>query len=66
VILAPAADLPDVPIPALADAAGQFRAACDATGGCGYLVRPDGYVGYRAAQIAMPRLAGHLARIFAT
>jgi 2-polyprenyl-6-methoxyphenol hydroxylase-like FAD-dependent oxidoreductase len=51
--------------PALHDAAGQFRAAYDASSGCGYLIRPDGYIGYRAAPIAVHGLLAHLERTFA-
>jgi len=51
--------------PALDDAGGQFRAAYDAAGGCGYLIRPDGYVGYRASPLDEPGLVAHLATVFA-
>jgi 2-polyprenyl-6-methoxyphenol hydroxylase-like FAD-dependent oxidoreductase len=64
VVVAPDADSPDASVPVLADAAGQFRTAYDATGGCGYLIRPDGYVGYRAGQMATPQLTAHLRAIF--
>jgi pentachlorophenol monooxygenase len=45
---------PDVPdpdsawLPALRDAEGTFRAAYGVTGTAAYLIRPDGYVGFRA------------------
>jgi 2-polyprenyl-6-methoxyphenol hydroxylase-like FAD-dependent oxidoreductase len=52
-------------LPALQDASGQFRAAYGASSGCGYLIRPDGYIGYRAAPIGIQGLRAHLGRIFA-
>jgi 2-polyprenyl-6-methoxyphenol hydroxylase-like FAD-dependent oxidoreductase len=65
-ILAPGTPPPADPVPALTDSGGQFRAAYDAAGGCGYLVRPDGYVGYRAGQLTEPGLLAHLAGVFAS
>ena len=65
VVLAPGADSADIPLPALLDASGEFQAAYDATGGCGYLIRPDGYIGYRAGRITAPKLLTHLGIIFA-
>jgi hypothetical protein len=69
VVLDPGADLAagsgDVRLLALQDVSGQFRAAYDASGGCGYLIRPDGYVGYRAFRIGTSGLLAHLRRIFA-
>jgi 2-polyprenyl-6-methoxyphenol hydroxylase-like FAD-dependent oxidoreductase len=64
-ILAPGTPPPLDPVPALDDAGGEFRAAYDAAGGCGYLIRPDGYVGYRAGQVTEPGLVAHLATVFA-
>jgi 2-polyprenyl-6-methoxyphenol hydroxylase-like FAD-dependent oxidoreductase len=64
-ILARGTPPPLDPVPALEDAEGQFRAAYDAAGGCGYLIRPDGYVGYRAGQITEPSLLSHLGTVFA-
>ncbi|WP_433284541.1 FAD-dependent monooxygenase [Pseudonocardia sp. CA-142604] len=74
IILADEADIPDnvadgllggTPVPVLRDAAGEFRAAYSAVGGCCYLVRPDGHVGYRAARLRGDDLATHLALVFA-
>jgi len=65
VVLAPGTGSADIPLPALLDASGEFQAAYDATGGCGYLIRPDGYIGYRAGRITAPELLNHLGIIFA-
>jgi hypothetical protein len=35
-----------------------------ATAECAYLIRPDGYVGYRSANVALPRLRDYLDRVF--
>lgn len=55
----------DCDLPTLRDAAGEFRAAYDAENGCGYLIRPDGYVGYRAAEINSSNVTSHLDHTFA-
>ena len=52
-------------LPLLVDSAGEFQVAYGASGGAGYLVRPDGYLGYRAAPITADGLRGHLERVFA-
>jgi pentachlorophenol monooxygenase len=52
--------------PVIVDAAGEFRTAYAATGGSGYLVRPDGYLGFRADPLSTAALRGHLERVFAT
>jgi pentachlorophenol monooxygenase len=52
--------------PVIVDAAGEFRAAYGATGGSGYLVRPDGYLGFRGAPLTAAALRSHLGRVFAT
>jgi 2-polyprenyl-6-methoxyphenol hydroxylase-like FAD-dependent oxidoreductase len=36
-----------------------------ARGGCAYLIRPDGYVGYRSANVTLPRFRQYLDRVFA-
>jgi pentachlorophenol monooxygenase len=64
-IMAPGTPPPPDPVPALEDAGGQFQAGYDAAGGCGYLIRPDGYVGYRAGPVTEPGLLAHLAAVFA-
>jgi hypothetical protein len=65
VVVPPDALDPDVLIPILRDADGRFRRAYGATGRCAYLVRPDGYVGYRQAPIDTARLVAHLGATFA-
>jgi pentachlorophenol monooxygenase len=52
--------------PAIVDAAGEFRTAYGATGGSGYLVRPDGYLGFRAAPLMTTDLRSHLTSVFTT
>ncbi|TMM18896.1 MAG: pentachlorophenol monooxygenase [Actinobacteria bacterium] len=65
VVLAAGVDPAQVLLPTVQDVAGEFRSAYDATGGCGYLIRPDGYVGYRAGKITSPNLLAHLGKTFA-
>ena len=50
--------------PLLTDAQGEFRAAYDARGPCLYLIRPDGYIGYRSDRVDAARLDAYLQRIF--
>jgi hypothetical protein len=52
-------------LPVIVDAADEFRAAYDASAGSGYLVRPDGYLGFRAAPLTAAALLGHLGKVFA-
>ena len=52
-------------VPAVEDRDGQFAAAYGASRACAYLIRPDGYVAYRAAPINADRLLAHLGRIVA-
>jgi hypothetical protein len=59
---------PDLPVPGspvIVDAAGEFQTTYAATGGSGYLVRPDGYLGFRADPISTADLRSHLERVFA-
>ena len=49
----------------IVDAAGEFRDTYGAVGGSGYLVRPDGYLGFRAAPLTATALRRHLELIFA-
>ncbi|MGH7911599.1 MAG: FAD-dependent monooxygenase [Candidatus Dormibacteraceae bacterium] len=65
VIVDATTEFPELVIPTLRDASGEFRTAYDAEGGCGYLVRPDGYIGYRAGRIRASGLLGHLRAVFA-
>jgi hypothetical protein len=51
-------------LPMLEDAAGEFRQRYDVTGMSAYLVRPDGYIGYRAHPLQLDRLQAYLRRIF--
>jgi len=46
-VVAPALDPGWLPIPVVRDLAGEFSAAYDAHDACAYLIRPDGYIGYR-------------------
>jgi 2-polyprenyl-6-methoxyphenol hydroxylase-like FAD-dependent oxidoreductase len=46
------------------DPAGSFRQRYGADSPCAYLIRPDGYVGYRAAPLRAAALATYLDRIF--
>ena len=50
--------------PILRDADGAFRAAYDTERTCTYLIRPDGYVGYRADRLDGAALQAYLLRIF--
>ncbi|MGH3671000.1 MAG: FAD-dependent monooxygenase [Pseudonocardiaceae bacterium] len=52
-------------LPLIVDEAGEFEGTYGATGGNGYLVRPDGYVGFRAAPLTCAGLRSHLAGVFA-
>jgi pentachlorophenol monooxygenase len=54
-------DLADVPV--VEDRDGQFAAAYGASRACAYLIRPDGYVAYRAAPVDPDRLIAQLGRI---
>lgn len=48
--------------PALRDAAGDFRAAYAAADGVSFVVRPDGYLGYRgSADVA--GIVGYAAKV---
>jgi hypothetical protein len=51
-------------LPVIVEAVGEFRTAYAATGGSGYLVRPDGYLGFRAAPLTATALRSHLEREF--
>jgi hypothetical protein len=65
-VLAAGVDSADVMLPTIEDASGEFSASYDANGGCGYLIRPDGYIGYRAGKITIPNLLAHLGKTFAS
>jgi 2-polyprenyl-6-methoxyphenol hydroxylase-like FAD-dependent oxidoreductase len=48
------------------DPAGSLRRRYAASGECLYLIRPDGYVGYRSAPVSLPSFRGYLERVFAS
>jgi len=50
-------------VPLIVDAQGGFRSAYGAHGGSVYLIRPDGYIGYRAATAAREPLLAHVRRV---
>ena len=52
-------------LPVIVDAAGEFRDTYGAVEGSGYLVRPDGYLGFRAAPLTATALRRHLELMFA-
>ena len=62
-VLAPDVDADSLALPVIRDAAGEFREAYGAAGV--YLIRPDGYVGYRAAEADAGRLRTYLGKLFA-
>jgi 2-polyprenyl-6-methoxyphenol hydroxylase-like FAD-dependent oxidoreductase len=64
-VLASGVDAGDLQLPPLVDADGEFRAAYGAGGACAFLIRPDGYLGYRGTPASAEGLAGALARVFA-
>jgi 2-polyprenyl-6-methoxyphenol hydroxylase-like FAD-dependent oxidoreductase len=51
------------PVPVMRDAAGEFRTAYGAVGGCCYLVRPDGQVGFRAGRTIADEIASQLGKV---
>jgi pentachlorophenol monooxygenase len=53
------------PVPVVRDAAGGFRTAYGAVGGCCYLIRPDGQIGFRAGQPRAEELLSHLGKVLA-
>jgi pentachlorophenol monooxygenase len=64
-VVGPGIDDTDRPTVTVHDDAGEFQDAYAAEGGCGYLIRPDGYVSYRARSISSSILLPHLSRTFA-
>lgn len=65
VVLTPGVDATGVMLPTVQDASGEFFASYNARGGCGYVIRPDGYVGYRAGKITTSNLLAHLRKTLA-
>jgi 2-polyprenyl-6-methoxyphenol hydroxylase-like FAD-dependent oxidoreductase len=63
-IVAPQLQLQWLPIGVARDAEGRFSAAYGAWGACAYLVRPDGYVGYRQRPLDADGVVRALAKVF--
>ncbi len=63
-ILADGVELRGLELPVVRDADGAFAAAYGASGGCAYLVRPDGYVGYRERSPSTAGVVAALGRVF--
>lgn len=64
-VLAAGVDAGDLQLPVLHDADGAFRAAYAADGVGAFLIRPDGYLGYRARPPSADGVVDALARVFA-
>ena len=62
-LLAPELDPGWLPIAVVRDMDGNFRHAYGATGPCAYLVRPDGYIGYRQHPLDAEGVIGALSRV---
>ena len=61
-ILADGVDATALVTPALRDAAGEFRAVYAAADGVSFVIRPDGYLGYRgSADVA--GIVGYAAKV---
>jgi len=65
VVLAPGVDAALADVPAIDDREGAFAAAYGASGTCAYIIRPDGYVGYRGAPVDRDRVLAYVGRIVA-
>jgi 2-polyprenyl-6-methoxyphenol hydroxylase-like FAD-dependent oxidoreductase len=65
-VVAPELDPGWLPIGSVQDAEGSFRVAYGASGECAYLVRPDGYVGYRQCPLDADGVLRALATVLAT
>jgi hypothetical protein len=64
VIATPGAPASSAGCPVLVDSAGQFQSAYAAAPGTAYLIRPDGYVGFRTDSLTQEGLDGYLDRVF--
>jgi 2-polyprenyl-6-methoxyphenol hydroxylase-like FAD-dependent oxidoreductase len=53
-------------LPVIHDMGGEFRSAFGVAGSAAYLVRPDGYVGFRASPVNGDAVRGHLDGVFAS
>src|SRR5262249_30188240 len=62
-IVAPALEPEWLPIGVVRDTEGNFSAAYGALGGCAYLVRPDGYIGYRQRRLDPDGVIRALAKV---
>jgi 2-polyprenyl-6-methoxyphenol hydroxylase-like FAD-dependent oxidoreductase len=65
-VVAPQLDPGWFPIGTVRDRDETFRAAYGASGDCAYLVRPDGYVGYRQRPLDAEGILSALAKVLAT
>ncbi|GAA2393945.1 FAD-dependent monooxygenase [Nonomuraea africana] len=64
-VLAADAPQPDlVGVPVLRDGSGAFRARYAVARSAAYLIRPDGYVGFRAQPVKFESITAHLERTF--
>jgi hypothetical protein len=54
-----------VGLPVIRDRANEFRSTYGLAGSGAYLVRPDGYVGFRTSPVDLDALCAHLGRVFA-
>jgi 2-polyprenyl-6-methoxyphenol hydroxylase-like FAD-dependent oxidoreductase len=63
-ILAPGVEQSPEGVSVVRDVSGEFSSAYAAADTCLYLIRPDGYVGFRAAPAAEEPLLAYLQRIF--
>jgi FAD binding domain len=63
-IAAPDANVTATELPVIRDSAGEFAKAYEASGPSSYVVRPDGYLGYAAADVDADPLVAHLRATF--
>lgn len=63
-VATPSADVADTALPLIRDTAGEFAAAYSAIGNSAFVLRPDGYLGYRADSVIGGDLAAHLSTTF--
>jgi pentachlorophenol monooxygenase len=63
-VLAPGVEERPGCVPAVHDASGEFSSSYGAADTCLYLIRPDGYVGFRGAPAAPEPLLGYMRKIF--
>ncbi|MFI9550799.1 FAD-dependent monooxygenase [Nonomuraea endophytica] len=64
VVLAPGVPRPELGVQVLRDASGAFRERYAAGRGAAYLIRPDGYVGFRAQPADLAAVTAHLRNTF--